>query len=148
MVYFIIFRQIILKFWFFFEGDLTDAKYKNQRGSTQFIEEWKRYEEVITLCQKYNNNVKWLDVRGNHGEYFFCVLIVIYIFKSFYPASTSLLPSIVLYSFYLSEPLHPVFLVNFRITSILSNASKVDYYTHQWKFEVYCTMSICLYVCL
>lgn len=66
----------------FFEGDLTDAKYKNERGSTQFIEEWKRYEEVITLCQKYNNNVKWLDVRGNHGEYFFCVLIVIYIFLS------------------------------------------------------------------
>lgn len=73
--------KLYLNFDFFFEGDLTDAKYKNQRGSTQFIEEWKRYEEVITLCQKYNNNVKWLDVRGNHGEYFFCVLIVIYIFK-------------------------------------------------------------------
>lgn len=115
----------------FFEGDLTDAKYKNERGSTQFIEEWKRYEEVITLCQKYNNNVKWLDVRGNHGEYFFCVLIVIIFSKSSYPASTSLLPSVVLYSLYLSEPLHPVFLVNFRITSILSNASKVYYYTHQ-----------------
>lgn len=137
MVYFIIFRQIIFKFWFFFEGDLTDAKYKNQRGSTQFIEEWKRYKEEITLCQKYNNDVKWLDVRGNHGEYFFCVLIVIIFSKSSYPASTSLLPSVVLYYFHLSEPLHPVFLVNFRITSILSNASKVYYYTHQWKFGVY-----------
>lgn len=54
---------------FIVTGDLTDAKYKNQRGSTQFIEEWKRYEEVITLCQKYNNNVKWLDVRGNHDAF-------------------------------------------------------------------------------
>lgn len=80
MVYFIIFDKLYLNFDFF-SGDLTDAKYKNERGSTQFIEEWKRYEEVITLCQKYNNNVKWLDVRGNHGEYIFCVLIVIYIFK-------------------------------------------------------------------
>lgn len=54
---------------FIVTGDLTDAKYKNERGSTQFIEEWKRYEEVITLCQKYNNNVKWLDVRGNHDAF-------------------------------------------------------------------------------
>lgn len=54
---------------FIVTGDLTDAKYKNQRGSTQFIEEWKRYEEVITLCQKYNNDVKWLDVRGNHDAF-------------------------------------------------------------------------------
>lgn len=34
----------------------------------QYLEEWKRYEEVVTLCQKYNNEVKWFDLRGNHGK--------------------------------------------------------------------------------
>ncbi|XP_061162419.1 transmembrane protein 62-like [Saccostrea echinata] len=50
-------------------GDLTDAKYRNERGSAQFIEEWKGYGEVVTLCQKYNNDVKWLDLRGNHDAF-------------------------------------------------------------------------------
>ena len=41
----------------------------------QYLEEWKRYEEVVTLCQKYNNEVKWFDLRGNHGKYFFLLAI-------------------------------------------------------------------------
>ncbi|XP_022333141.2 transmembrane protein 62-like [Crassostrea virginica] len=50
-------------------GDLTDAKFLNRRGSMQYLEEWKRYEEVVTLCQKYNNEVKWFDLRGNHDAF-------------------------------------------------------------------------------
>ncbi|XP_048734623.1 transmembrane protein 62-like isoform X2 [Ostrea edulis] len=35
----------------------------------QFLDEWKRYEKVVTICQKYNNDVKWLDLRGNHDAF-------------------------------------------------------------------------------
>ena len=46
-------------------GDLTDAKFRDLRGSKQFPDEWETYHEVVKKCKE---KVKtWLDIRGNHG---------------------------------------------------------------------------------
>ena len=50
-----------------FSGDLTDAKFRDLRGSKQFVDEWERYHGVVQKCKE---KVKtWLDLRGNHGKF-------------------------------------------------------------------------------
>lgn len=47
-------------------GDLTHAKFADERCSQQFEEEWRAYAEVLErtgVCEK----LPWLDIRGNHG---------------------------------------------------------------------------------
>ena len=49
-----------------FLGDLTDAKFRDLRGSKQFVDEWEKYHDVMQKCKE---KVKtWLDLRGNHGK--------------------------------------------------------------------------------
>lgn len=47
-------------------GDITDAKFPSQMGSTQFIEEWAAYDAVLQQTGVLNVT-RWLDMRGNHG---------------------------------------------------------------------------------
>lgn len=51
-------------------GDLTDAKTKDAIGSQQYESEWRHYREIL---KEYDIEKKtiWLDIRGNHGSYFF-----------------------------------------------------------------------------
>ena len=50
-------------------GDLTDAKDESFLGSGQYHNEWYKYNTTVDYCLKYlEGKVKWLDVRGNHGE--------------------------------------------------------------------------------
>lgn len=49
-------------------GDLTDSVAPGK--VTQFIEEWKMYEDVYTKCQNESGVAHWLDLRGNHGNRF------------------------------------------------------------------------------
>ncbi|XP_046445010.1 transmembrane protein 62-like [Daphnia pulex] len=48
-------------------GDLTDSVAPGK--VTQFIEEWKMYEDVYTKCQNESGVPHWLDVRGNHDNF-------------------------------------------------------------------------------
>ncbi|XP_052273988.1 LOW QUALITY PROTEIN: transmembrane protein 62-like [Dreissena polymorpha] len=48
-------------------GDLTDAKFKDLRGSKQFLDEWKTYQNIVQHCQK--TVTTWLDLRGNHDSF-------------------------------------------------------------------------------
>ena len=47
-------------------GDIVDAKDTLQIGSTQYIEEWEIYQNVLKECE-VAKKTQWLDVRGNHG---------------------------------------------------------------------------------
>lgn len=47
-------------------GDLTDAKDKDFLGSRQLENEWKIYNETLTLANVRSKTI-WLDIRGNHG---------------------------------------------------------------------------------
>lgn len=47
-------------------GDLTDAKHKNNMGSSQYEEEWIVYNDVLRKCDIKNKTI-WFDIRGNHG---------------------------------------------------------------------------------
>ncbi|KAL1122046.1 hypothetical protein AAG570_003452, partial [Ranatra chinensis] len=50
-------------------GDLTDAKQKDNIGSQQYDEEWKKYRKVLDNCKGLkSSNIIWLDIRGNHGS--------------------------------------------------------------------------------
>uniref|UniRef100_H2YV13 Uncharacterized protein n=1 Tax=Ciona savignyi TaxID=51511 RepID=H2YV13_CIOSA len=49
-------------------GDLTDAKYKNRVGSTQYKVEWELYNKVLHDTNVTNRFV-WLDIRGNHDAF-------------------------------------------------------------------------------
>lgn len=49
-------------------GDLTDAKAKDLRGSRQYEDEWKKYQDTISECMKLTGT-KWLDLRGNHDTF-------------------------------------------------------------------------------
>lgn len=49
-------------------GDLTHAKFADERLSQQFLSEWKAYWNVIQKC---NLSIPWLDIRGNHGRFKF-----------------------------------------------------------------------------
>ncbi|XP_052769195.1 transmembrane protein 62-like [Mya arenaria] len=48
-------------------GDLTDAKFRDLKGSRQYEDEWKAYNETVYHCKR---TVKtWLDLRGNHDAF-------------------------------------------------------------------------------
>ncbi|XP_066592487.1 transmembrane protein 62-like isoform X2 [Prorops nasuta] len=49
-------------------GDLTDAKTKDKMGSTQVLEEWKYYKQIIDETN-VSRKTLWLDVRGNHDNF-------------------------------------------------------------------------------
>lgn len=48
-------------------GDLTDAKTKDNLGSTQFKMEWVYYYNIVKESGVTEDTV-WLDIRGNHGK--------------------------------------------------------------------------------
>lgn len=48
-------------------GDLTHAKFADERRSQQFPSEWKAYRTVLQKCNI--DGIPWLDIRGNHGMY-------------------------------------------------------------------------------
>ena len=60
--------EYICPLYYLYAGDLTDAKFLDKRGSKQFDEEWKVYQETVTKCRAMNNNLQWFDLRGNHGK--------------------------------------------------------------------------------
>ena len=47
-------------------GDLTDAKFRDLRGSKQFLDEWETYHDAVKKCKEKVRT--WLDIRGNHGK--------------------------------------------------------------------------------
>ena len=47
-------------------GDIVDAKDTLKIGSTQYVEEWQIYQNVLKECE-VAKKTQWLDVRGNHG---------------------------------------------------------------------------------
>lgn len=47
-------------------GDLTHAKFADERRSQQFPSEWKAYYSVLQKC--HLERIPWLDIRGNHGN--------------------------------------------------------------------------------
>lgn len=51
-------------------GDLTDAKESNNIGSRQYESEWIAYRNAVHNCFN-NKSTVWLDIRGNHGIYFY-----------------------------------------------------------------------------
>lgn len=46
-------------------GDLTHAKFADERRSQQFPLEWRTYRKVLQKCNI--DGIPWLDIRGNHG---------------------------------------------------------------------------------
>lgn len=48
-------------------GDLTDAKAKDNLGSSQVKTEWVYYYNIIKESRVTEDTV-WLDIRGNHGK--------------------------------------------------------------------------------
>ena len=46
-------------------GDLTHAKFADQRRSQQFSSEWRAYHDILQKCNL--GGIPWLDIRGNHG---------------------------------------------------------------------------------
>lgn len=48
-------------------GDLTDAKTKDNLGSSQVKTEWIYYHNIIKESGVADSTV-WLDIRGNHGK--------------------------------------------------------------------------------
>lgn len=48
-------------------GDLTDAKAKDNLGSSQVKTEWVYYYNIIMESGVTEETV-WLDIRGNHGK--------------------------------------------------------------------------------
>ncbi len=49
-------------------GDLTHAKYQDERRSKQFEREWEEYARVLRETG-VTTRVPWLDIRGNHGDW-------------------------------------------------------------------------------
>lgn len=49
-------------------GDLTDGRGKNYLNSHENDEEWETYKEILSTAN-VANRTKWLDLRGNHGEF-------------------------------------------------------------------------------
>lgn len=49
-------------------GDITDARSRDPMGSGQHKTEWLIYDQVRKECLLHNPNVKWLDIKGNHGK--------------------------------------------------------------------------------
>lgn len=61
-------------------GDLTHAKFADERNSQQFSAEWKAYHNIIQKCNL--ENMPWLDIRGNHGMlYTVCQFVCNYNFS-------------------------------------------------------------------
>lgn len=56
-------------------GDLTHAKFADERNSQQFSAEWKAYNSIVHKCNV--KDIPWLDIRGNHGMLFVVVMIPI-----------------------------------------------------------------------
>lgn len=48
-------------------GDLTDAKTKDNLGSSQVKTEWIYYYNIIKESGVTDDTI-WLDIRGNHGN--------------------------------------------------------------------------------
>lgn len=60
-------------------GDLTHAKFPDERISQQFPLEWKAYSSVLQKCNL--GQMPWLDIRGNHGKsYLPCFVYGFYYF--------------------------------------------------------------------
>lgn len=55
-------------------GDLTHAKFADERSSQQFPSEWKAYHNVLQKCNL--EGIPWLDIRGNHGTLFWVLFFV------------------------------------------------------------------------
>ncbi len=51
-------------------GDLTDGKRSDMAGSGQFEFEWQAYDRIIKNSDLLTHTT-WLDVRGNHGMFYF-----------------------------------------------------------------------------
>ena len=51
-------------------GDLTHAKFPDERRSQQFHSEWIAYYSILQKCNL--DQIPWLDIRGNHGTCLFC----------------------------------------------------------------------------
>ena len=65
-------------------GDLTDARTDNLLGSSQHLKEWIWYKNALVKNNIANRTV-WLDIRGNHGQFwiFHFKNIYIYLFTCF-----------------------------------------------------------------
>ena len=60
-------------------GDLTHAKFADERWSQQFAEEWRAYGDIMKETG-VKDRLPWLDIRGNHGEHFLLARNFIIIF--------------------------------------------------------------------
>lgn len=48
-------------------GDITDSRNKDPMSSDQHVTEWNIYRKIYKECIKFNPNLTWLDIIGNHG---------------------------------------------------------------------------------
>ena len=48
-------------------GDLTHAKFADERRSQQFEEEWEAYGHIL-METGVTERQPWLSIKGNHGE--------------------------------------------------------------------------------
>ncbi len=64
-------------------GDLTHAKFPDDRRSQQFMSEWVAYSNILKKCNL--GNIPWLDIRGNHGMYVIIIATISTLIHVHYP---------------------------------------------------------------